>query len=468
MSIIYKALAFAGVGLVVLALYGKIETWQLLLTVEVCMLAYGMGRPVWVAGALVFSELTGPAVFIPLGGASVLSLRLVVSALALLLILPSVFRRDALGVRGWVMLGLALAFVLVATASNSANSLTADVTIKYARYLFTFLAILLVIPAAVHSRKDLEDLCWIAVWAATLSGVLTVMQHYHINGLHGFRWGRAPGFADHPVVVALVLSVAIAGVVTMLLTNRFRSPTVIAILALSAGFMTLGLYFTYTRTALLALATCPVVFLLYLRGKARTTVAIAMVIGMAVFVVTANAPGARITLSSFSFSADGSAAARPVLWKVATTIAKEHMWLGVGREGFRVLGPQYASVIDPASGASTTGAAGLLESYDPHNDFLYSLVAFGIFGFLLFTAFHVLAWMNFHAAWKISRDWLIRSLAVGGIAALVGYMANSSFHNSFDGSLLLGVMMGFSVTLHKLAKESGKNYHATKAVSQGG
>ena len=413
---------------------------------------YALFKPVAAGGAIVFNEFTGgPGAFIEGGGGAVLSLRLIVSVGALLVILPIFLREDVLGRRGWFAFTLALVFVILATASNSANSFIFDATMKYARYLFNFLAVLVVIPAVVRTREDLITLCWIAAYAATLSGMLAVMQHFHVNDLHGFKWGRAPGFSAHPVMLAVQLPVALLPIVTVLILNRVKSPTVIAVLAMCVAVIALGTFFTYTRTALMALAFSPLVLLLYLSGKARKTILVGIVVVAAAFFIHMQSGDSKFSVSSFSLSADGSASARPILWNIAFSIAKQHMWLGIGREGFRHVGAEFGFALDPTA-SLPGGALGLSDTYDPHNDYIYALVSFGIIGLLLFLSFHVVAWWNLHGALKLSRDWFTRALATGGIAALAGYMVNSAFHNAFDGSLLLGLMLALSVVIHRLAK----------------
>lgn len=452
MSITMRAIAFGVVGLALLNLYGKVETWQILLLVEFALLAYGLFRPVALAGAIVFNEFTGgPAVYIDMGG-GVLSLRLIMSLGALMLILPHFLNRDALGFRGWIGFTLAMAFFILATASNSANAYIFDTTVQYARYLFNFLAILLVIPAVVRNRDDLIILCWIAVYAAMLSGLLSVMQHFHVNGLHGFEEGRSVAFLAHPVMLAVQLPVALMPIVTVLILNRGRSPTIYALLAASALVIALGTFFTYTRTAYMALAVSPFVLLLYTSGKARKTLIIGILTMAAAGTFYLSNGDSKFSFASFSMSADGSTSARPVLWNIAFDIAKDHMWLGVGREGFRHIGAEYGFAVDPTA-SLPGGVLGLADTYDPHNDYIYALVSFGIIGLLLFLSFHIFIWWNLHSAFRSSRDWLLRALCVGGISTLAGYMVNAAFHNAFDGSMLLAVMMGISVVIYRLTKE---------------
>jgi O-antigen ligase len=427
---------------------GKVQTWQLLLLIQGAMLLVGLRRPVFCAASLVFSEFTGGSVFIDLGG-GVLSLRLVFSAAALVVLAPQVLSGGWAGLRGKVTVWSAVVFVIWATISNKANADIIDVTSQYLRYLSTFLIGVIVVPAAARARRDLIVLAWTALAGATLSGALATYQHYVV----GHLWqGRAPGFTAHPVNLAAMLPVALMPGVALVLNNRIKSPT--ATLALWAGVLVtlVGLYFTYTRSFMLALAGAAVVLFFYMRGAPRWTMAMGMVVAISgFFAISLTSDSARYSTGTMSMSADGSTEARPILWTVAFQIAKENPILGVGRDGFRVIGPSYVGILDTETQLS--GAPDqILGRYDPHNDYIYALVSWGIPGLVLFVLLHLVTAWNFHTAYRHSRDWLVRGLSAGGMAALAAWTVNALVHNAFDGSILLGVMMGFSVVLVRLAE----------------
>lgn len=436
-------------GLVCIFLYGKLENWQILFVMLMGLMLIGLRRPVFAAGTLVVSELTAGSVFIDIGGGgSVLSLRLLFTVGALMVLMPQILRLGWLGRHGVVTVYIALAYCSWQTVSNVVNAEIVDVTVQYARYLFVFFVSILLVPAVVSRRGHLVTLGWMAVAGATLSATLAIYQHYVVGGL----WqGRAPGFTAHPVNLVAMLPIALLPMISMAMVHRMKSQTAQVLLYTGILLVLLGLYFTYTRSFMVAGAAGMAFLMLYSRGAARWIMSLGLFVFVLIFLVFYNsAEDARLTTSSLSVNADGSSAARPILWGAAFAISEQNLLYGVGRDGFRVLGPSFVSTLDDSLVLSGTADA-ILGRYDPHNDYIYALVSAGIPGAVLYILMHLIVWWNFHTAFVRSRDWFIRGLSAGGVAALWAWVANALVHNAFDASLLLGVMMGFSIACVKVA-----------------
>jgi O-antigen ligase len=147
---------------------------------------------------------------------------------------------------------------------------------------------------------------------------------------------------------------------------------------------------------------------------------------------------------------DDSAAARPVLWTLGLDIAYDHPWLGVGHDAFLKLSPEYAKDLS-TSLLDRENAKDVVGKYAPHNDLINVWLSWGFFALVIYVAFTLLILKNFYETFIQARDPLLRGLALGGIAALLGYEVNSQFHNLLDSTLTLWILGGFSLVMLKMS-----------------
>jgi O-antigen ligase len=147
---------------------------------------------------------------------------------------------------------------------------------------------------------------------------------------------------------------------------------------------------------------------------------------------------------------DGSAAARPVLWSLGLNIAYDHPWLGVGHDEFLKLSPEYENTVSQNL-LNKQNAKDVVGKYAPHNDLINVWLSWGFIAVILYVLFGLAIGKNFYDAFTRAADPLLRGLALGGLAALVGYEINSQFHNLLDSTLTLWILGGLSLALIKLS-----------------
>jgi O-antigen ligase len=147
---------------------------------------------------------------------------------------------------------------------------------------------------------------------------------------------------------------------------------------------------------------------------------------------------------------DDSASARPVLWSIGLNIAYDHPWLGVGHDAFLKLSPEYAGSVSKDL-LERENAGDVVGKYTVHNDFINVWLSWGFITLLLYILFAIATGKNFYDSFVRAHDPLLRGIALGGLAALVGYHANAQFHNLLDSTLTVWILAGLSLALLKLS-----------------
>src|SRR4030042_6291015 len=256
---------------IALAILGTVAVWCLspvtpltivLLTVGVLVLV-GLRTPIWALAALLVSQFTITSYMVNTPFGVEISLRLLLLIVIGLVVWRS--SRDAqidLGVGAKRVLIPASIILGVALISNMVNS-GFGVAFKDFRYGIVGLLIVVLLPAVIKNLKDLKILCGVAFVGLTASAVIGVLQHYAPGGIGhdtlfpGFlaSWGtkgiRVPGIAETELELSAVLSVAVIAVLSLSLAKGVESG-VGQLTVVSMLFMVGALYFSYTRSALLA------------------------------------------------------------------------------------------------------------------------------------------------------------------------------------------------------------------------
>lgn len=434
------------------------KTNHILFATEVLLLVAGVRRPVWVVAALLMNEMTAANYMHVLGGVQV-SNRLVLSALSVPVVLPHIAARADLGPRAKLTVGLGLAFVAMTTVSNMAYSDDAYV-FQFLRYISLGVYLMVLIPAAVRDHEDLRDLCAFLFGLAVLAAFVGAMQHWSDSrgtplwqaiphaGAPGesFKtWEtRAVNLSDNPILAGNVLMIAGLFALGVLLFAPFRTNTK-RLIAVCLLLMTATAYFTFTRSWAVAMVPALATMALLYRGQYRREFWLIIVVLGAGLWYWSDMQSSRYTQGA---DTDSSVAARPVLWTLAYNIAADNPWLGVGHDAFLELSPEYASTIDPDA---LERAGDVVGTYTPHNDFLNVWLSWGFFALLAYCSFIFVIGRNFFTTFRATAAPLPKGLALGGLAALIGFQVNSFFHNFLDSTLTLWALAGFSLLLPKLA-----------------
>lgn len=398
----------------------------------------------WALAPVLICELTIASYFFAAYG---LSLRLIVTGLATLLALPTILAANRADPRYRRVFLPALGLLAVATVGNLLYS-GEDYAVKYLRYQTLQLLALVLVALVVRTRRDLLRLATGALGLLLVTALIAIWQHYArgsalSSDLATIWKGRSVGLGNSPVLLANQLTVGLLPLLGLLAALRWRRDRRLAALIAAIVVLFVGLYFTYTRSALLGLAPGLLAMGLCLRGQRRRLLVGGVLGAAAAYQLLAGTGviGARYYQGAQD---DTSAASHAALWQVGFAIALDNPLTGIGRENFESVSLQYAGTVGDTAGAASLGVE------RPHNDFLTVWTSWGLAALAGYLLLMVNAAKNFLAAAR-APDPLVRGLAVGGVGWLATYAANSAFHNYLDSSTLLWVFAGLSVVLARLA-----------------
>lgn len=450
---------------------GSLGTLALLATVA--LLLFGFRRPVWALAALLVGQLTITSYMVSTPIVPI-SLRLILALLTLALTWQMFGQaRMDVGPRARQLVVPIAILMVVSLASNLLNS-SFDFAFRDLRNMIVGLLIVLLVPAVVRNLRELKILSAVAFVAITASAAVGVMQHYGVLGMGeatiipGFLGlttegqPRVPGMAMTELEFSYIVSAGVLAVAGMFLARGVGKGHR-KLLFLSAALMMPALYFTYTRSALLAVALGLGALIVLLKTRIRGEIVLAGVIALLLFIETTGVLGGVYFESGRAESVqEESSLARKILWQAGIEIALDNPILGIGGDRFSSVSGQYSESVDPTLleweesqywGYSTLG------NEPVHNDFLYMWVSYGIVG-LVGYAWLVFAIMrNFMASFRAAKKPFIRGLAIGLAAALVASIVNAFYHNLMITLPLVWILGGFSLAVAKLAaaqKTSGR------------
>ncbi|HEX5502016.1 MAG TPA: O-antigen ligase family protein, partial [Thermomicrobiales bacterium] len=276
-------------------------------------------------------------------------------------------------------------------------------------------------------------------------------QHYDratvLYGARYMRANRAVGLGSSSVLLPNQMLFVLMPVLGLLAAGPWRRDRQRVALAAAGLALAAAAYFSYTRSALIAIGAGLLVLGLCARGKPRAILLLAVLGGLVGYLTLQGTGliGARYYADA---SDDSSAVTHQALWEVGLAVARDHPIIGIGHENFEEVSADYADVLTTDASGATDASA--IAGDRPHNDFLSVWISWGIVALVAYLGIFLGAIRNCLIAAR-SHDVLIRGLAIGCIAALVAYAANSAFHNYLDSSVALWLYAGFSVALARLA-----------------
>jgi len=450
-------------GAVALWVVNPLSPTTLVLLVVAVLFLMGLRKPVWAMAAILISQLTITSYMwnAPTGTAISLRLALLV-ALGLLLWYRSSTCKIEFGPGFKRVMIPAMVLIAMSLVSNLINS-GGDFAFRDFRNMAVGLMIVAFIPAVVSGVKDLKLLSLVTLVGITASAALGVLQYYNLMGAGGktvidgflLRWQdgiRVPGMAETELELAYVVSTAIVVLLALYLLKR-RSGANWELL-MPVPLLGLALYFTYTRSAILAaiLGMAALVILLRTHVRWQYIVAASLLLVMLVSwtgVLEGNYLGGRSEGAQ-----DESAFSRKIVWQAGLSIAVDNPILGIGGDQFAAVSPRYQGAVDPELiewEASRYWGHRSLGNTAVHNDFLNVLVSYGVIALVAYLWLYMVVARNLFESYKSSRSRFIRGLALGLAAALVVYVVNAFYHNCFATIPLFWVLVGLSVAVAKLA-----------------
>jgi O-antigen ligase len=454
---------FAVLAIVILWGANPFTPMTLVLASIIILVFMGLERPVFAVGALIIQQLTATGYMITTPFGFDISLRLLLLIFVGLVIWRSSRQtRFDLGPRALIVLLPAITLLILSLISNLINS-GFDTAFKDFRDIITGLMILSFIPFAIGDISDLKIFCGITFVGITASALIGVMQHFNLLDMQSYtliaKWVsyagagfRVPGMSETELELSYILSSGFL-ILTGVLLFKGLSPGIRRFIPVSMLIIAAATYFTYTRSAVIAIIIGLISLFLFIKTRIKGEVILVVMLIIAGFLVISPL-GNQYLAGRSANNQEDSTVSRQILWQAGLGMALDHPIIGIGSDNFQSESPYYRSNVDPALlayekqqywGYSTLG------SVPPHNDFLNIWVSYGTPALIIFIALFILFMHNFINSFQISANGFIKGLSIGLAAALIAYGVNAFYHNALAAISLFWILGGLSVTVTKLA-----------------
>jgi O-antigen ligase len=419
------------------------------------LIVLGLQRPAWALGAVLAAELTFGDQYIR--GLPV-SIRLGLILVTALISAGTLLRGLRSPSQGFGLVVIpATAFLALVTVGNVTHS-DLDYVTRYLRYEVVLFLTLVITACVIRSRQDLKYLAIVGLGVGVASGVVAIWQHFapatylYLSGTSVLR-GRAIGLSPGPVNLPNDLGFALCFILGVLFVGGLRINPRQTLLGAAALAVMVGMYFSYTRSAMLALGPALCAMALFLRGPLRPLLLGSIVAAVLIY---PELQGTGLLGERYYRGAeeDSSAASHMALWQVGWAVALDKGMTGIGHQQFEEISQDYVHQLSDDGGAAL--GARDIGSQRPHNDFLSVWISWGILALVAFLAIYVATIINCIIAAR-SEDWLVRGLAIGCLGGIIRYAADSAFHNYFDSGTYLWMYAGLSVALVRVATNASGN-----------
>jgi O-antigen ligase len=308
---------------------------------------------------------------------------------------------------------------------------------------FQNLLLFLIVFTAIRRREHAVWMTSAFVGGATIAAIIAIIYHPSASE---YDVARGSGTVGDPneLAAVLVAGVILAGVLVVLLR---RSPLLRLAAAGAALLCALGLFITFSRGGLVALA-CAMVASVFVAGRWRpvivTTMTCIALLGVAYFGLFApQSSRDRVT------KLDGGTG-RTDIWRIGGRMVSAHPVRGVGSGNFALVSGRYLL----RKPGVVRHDYFIREPKVAHNMYLHVLAELGIVGLSLFAAILAFAaTCAFKAARRFAgagdRD--MELLTRGLILALIGLLA-ADFFLSGQFSKQLWLLLGLAPALLAIAK----------------
>jgi O-antigen ligase len=394
----------------------------------------------------------------------VISLRLLLSLIALLIIGGALIRKEVdLGTGARRLLIPMMLLIVISVVSNLFN-VGFDAAFKDFRAMLVGLLFALLLPAMINNTKQLKTICMVIFIVITASAVIGIMQRYNFLGMASATVSpgfvtvsssdlRVPGMAENELELAYVLPATLIIAFSLYLAkgiNSGRTPFLIAMF-----LMLIALYFTYTRSALFALGLGLISLIIFIKTRIKWHIILIPLFIVIFFFVWTDILGGTYLGGRSERSQMESSVSRSIVWQAGVGIALSNPILGIGADQFVSVSPEYANKVDPKLlqwEEDRYYSWRTLGTTAPHNDFLSIWVSYGTIALVIYIWLHFAIMRNWFESFHISKRRFIKVISLGLAGALVTYIVNCFYHNISSEFPLLWIMAGFSAATLKLAK----------------
>lgn len=416
-------------------------------------LVLGVKRPAFVVAAIILVELTianyPPRLFgMPMNTGYVVAF----GGLATTFLMAPLIMAQRLTLGpGWRRVIIPAAVLVVLIGISTALGFTPELTSQVVRYYVAAFVVMLLIATLVRTRSDLKLVGTIGIAVLVISAVSGIMQHYSSNVIpaaaiyhRGLDNGRVMGLTSSAILSSghfMIGVVFLWGLVTQLTLEKPAGRFMLLLTML----VFIGLYYTFTRTAVLGVALGGGLFMTpFLGGRVRKEIVLALLLLV---------PVAAFFLAEGNnrYNKDESNNARIVLWKVGIEIAQDYPLLGIGNNAYNLIAPLYVSEISFSDSTLESKNISIVEVSPVHNDFLRVWLSFGTPALIAYILLFLGIAANALQAYFREKDPWLRGASLGCFGATVAYVINSTAHNSLDSTGSLWILAGLSIVLLRLS-----------------
>lgn len=412
------------------------------------LLLLGLRRPVWAMAAFLVSQLTLTSYMLNTPFGITISLRLLVLLLTGLELWR--FRKQIeLGPQARRVIIPTLILLVISTIANLVNS-EFDFAFKDFRNMLVGLLAIIFMTAVTRNLKELKILCGVVFVMATASAVIGLLQHFGLSGTGPVD--RVSGMAESEMELSFTLPITLLTVLGILLSKGVKD--IRPLLGVSVLMMGLALYFTYTRSALLALALGLIALIIFLLTRIRGEIMLIIVLVAIGVIEGTGFMGDQYLSGRNEISQQESSISRKILWQAGFGIVQDNPFMGIGGDQYKTVSQRYISSIDPTLlrweeqqywGYRTLG------SLEPHNDFLAVSIYYGVGALIAYIWLFMAAMRNLFDSYRATDKRFIKGLSIGVAAALISYAVNAFYHNGLATTALFWVIVGFSAAIGKVA-----------------
>ncbi len=423
---------------------GYDTTLSLVLGAQIFLYILLFKRPVWAMAALIVGQITLPTYSYYLGEQRI-SVILSWSILTLLLLVPILIRNGGIRLGSGAGRVIIPAIILagVAAISNFIN-IEQTFAVQYLRQEFSWLVILVLLPAAVKNEKDLKRLALVALIVSCVSAIFA-MRQYFTPALWDDLEGRAVGLTVHPSHLGYTMPLILLPTIAMYFLKGVNS-NARKLIVLLIIIMAVGLYLSFTRMGMYSLAAGLLLMVLLMKGKPKKELFLVVLIVGAAFFCYVNVEDNRY---SQGFVGEEGTEGRLALWQAGVNIATDYPLLGIGSYRYEELSLAYAETINPS--LIEEGSAASLGRHAAHNDFITVWASFGTVALLVYLWLLVGIFRNFVEASRHSRTRFLKAFTIGCFGTAVAYVVNSATHNILSPTMLLWIIGGLSIAATKVA-----------------